>query len=358
MAEARTAPSPALSAPITDWTLRPFEATAIAPAWLGLALALAYIAVDLGMAYLALAMDSPSVGGEPIFDAEGWVDRSVNGMFLAFVPTAGAYGRRGVLRDLRDLRPSLSLSEAEFEQLVAQTTGPDPRRLRTAGLGFALVVLAAPLFDPVLTASYGPPSLTDPGYLWLLVRHAAVGWLFGHAVLTELDAARVYYRIGRESVEIDLLDLRPLAPFARKGQRSLLIFILWSSIFSLFWLGPGAASMNAHTLVGVLALAGVVFLAPVLGVHGRIRAAKGAELDRVHEAIRRERDATVAPREPGPPADARLANLIAYRDLVERVREWPFGAPTLLRVGLLIALGLGSWLGGALVERLLDTVLA
>ena len=74
---------------------------------------------------------------------------------------------------------------------------------------------------------------------------AAVGWLGGRLVLSEFDAVRAYSRIGRESVEVDLLDLRPLAPFARKGQRTVLIFILWSSIYSLFWLGPGAASVNA-----------------------------------------------------------------------------------------------------------------
>ena len=107
MAEARTAPAPAFSPPITDWTLRPFEAMAIAPAWLGLALTLAYIAVWLGIEYLALAMDAASVGGEPIWDADNWWLVPVNGAFFAFTPTALVYARRGMLRDLRDLRPSL-----------------------------------------------------------------------------------------------------------------------------------------------------------------------------------------------------------------------------------------------------------
>jgi hypothetical protein len=55
--------------------------------------------------------------------------------------------------------------------------------------------------------------------------------------------------------------------------------------------------------------------------------------------------------------DASLANLIAYRSLVNGVSEWPFDLSTLLRTGLIVALGVGSWLGGALVERLLGIVL-
>ena len=56
-------------------------------------------------------------------------------------------------------------------------------------------------------------------------------------------------------------------------------------------------------------------------------------------------------------AGARLANLVAWRGLVERVREWPYDASTLLRFALVVSLCLGSWLGGAIVDRLLDAFL-
>ena len=52
-----------------------------------------------------------------------------------------------------------------------------------------------------------------------------------------------------------------------------------------------------------------------------------------------------------------MADLVAYRSLVQGVREWPFDVSTLARFLLFGALGVGSWLGGALVERLLDVVL-
>jgi hypothetical protein len=52
-----------------------------------------------------------------------------------------------------------------------------------------------------------------------------------------------------------------------------------------------------------------------------------------------------------------LSDLLAYRSLLESVREWPFDAPTMLRFALYLAIPLGSWLGGAFVERLLGAAL-
>jgi hypothetical protein len=39
------------------------------------------------------------------------------------------------------------------------------------------------------------------------------------------------------------------------------------------------------------------------------------------------------------------------------VREWPFDAPSLARFSFYLLIGLGSWLGAAAVERLLDAAL-
>ena len=53
----------------------------------------------------------------------------------------------------------------------------------------------------------------------------------------------------------------------------------------------------------------------------------------------------------------RLADLVAYEGRIAAVRAWPFDTPTLLRFTFYVALGLASWFGAALVERLLDSVL-
>ena len=51
---------------------------------------------------------------------------------------------------------------------------------------------------------------------------------------------------------------------------------------------------------------------------------------------------------------ARLPGLLALEVRIESVREWPFDASSLLRVGFYLLIGLGSWIGAAAIERLLD----
>jgi hypothetical protein len=110
---------------------------------------------------------------------------------------------------------------------------------------------------------------------------------------------------------------------------------------------PIAATLS----VGVVAL-----VLPARGVHQRIRALKGRELSWVRAAIEQERDRLRA--EVATAAGAsRLPSLLAYEQRIDSVREWPFDTPTLTRFALFLLVPLGSWLGGALVERLLDVAL-
>jgi hypothetical protein len=106
-----------------------------------------------------------------------------------------------------------------------------------------------------------------------------------------------------------------------------------------------------------VACATTALLLPVRGIHLRIRAAKLDELEHVSRAIRGDLEAlqqsALAKREATPS----LADLIAYRGLVDSAREWPFDASTFRRFGLYLMIPLGSWMGGALVERLIDAML-
>jgi hypothetical protein len=54
---------------------------------------------------------------------------------------------------------------------------------------------------------------------------------------------------------------------------------------------------------------------------------------------------------------ARMADIVAYEARVASIATWPFDLSTLVRFALYVALGLGSWLGAAMVERLVSVVL-
>lgn len=137
-----------------------------------------------------------------------------------------------------------------------------------------------------------------------------------------------------------------------------MIWVLISSVFSIFWVLDSAGQSNIVLPLVVLILVIVALVAPTLGIHRSIRLAKASELALLSEAIRTERATALAPRRAGAhPEDARLGNLIQYQAFIKSLREWPFDLSIVSRSLLLIVLGAGSWLGGAIVERLLNFVL-
>ena len=93
----------------------------------------------------------------------------------------------------------------------------------------------------------------------------------------------------------------------------------------------------------------------IFGAHRSIVAAKREALAALLPRIRPAARDLLAGKDPG--GDARLADALAYHAFVERVREWPVGAPALVRALLIAALGVGSWLGGAVVDLILQRAL-
>jgi hypothetical protein len=105
------------------------------------------------------------------------------------------------------------------------------------------------------------------------------------------------------------------------------------------------------------AVAAFTLQLPVRGVHRAIRAAKDAELLAVRAAIARTRAASLAGGAAGAEDATRLGGLLAFEARIAGVVEWPFDVGTLLRFTVFLALPLGSWIAGALVEWLVSRVL-
>jgi hypothetical protein len=282
----------------------------------------------------------------------------INGALLGGFPTANAYLHRGVAADFAALRPCLDGADEEVEALARETASPPAPHLRWIGLLAAIGGVANALFDPYLQHVYGELSHWAPQYLWFLAHNAAFAFLGARLVVTEIHMTRAYARVGAEAITPDLLDLRPLAAFGRKSQRSVVAWVLLSSVFSLFWVLESASEINFLVAMIQLLLVPAAFLLPAVGVRKSIRTAKAAELDRIRERLRTERERILDP-EPGKRSgDGGLSDLISYRKLIEAAPEWPFDATVVFRVLLFAGLGVGSWLGGAVVERLLDSLLS
>ena len=123
----------------------------------------------------------------------------------------------------------------------------------------------------------------------------------------------------------------------------------------LFQVALTIGTFLAYSKGGVLAAA--LLLLPAWGVHRRILAAKQAEFARVREVMHRGRQSLLESAAGGSASPGRMADIVAYEARVASIATWPFDLSTLVRFALYVALGLGSWLGAAMVERLVSAVL-
>jgi hypothetical protein len=338
-----------------DWLVRQFEASKIAPAWLGLGVAIAYPT----FVSIVYAISNATHGAAPVPYGPSNLAANimVNGALLGILLAGGAYLHLGAISDLHQLRPLLPGDDDDFTDLLCDLPNLSRQTRWLATIAGACGGYTVATFDPILREVYSNISHADPRYLVYLVQNAVFGGLLLRLSATEVHLTRAYVRLG-ERIEVDLLDLSRVLVFARKGLRSVVIGVLFYMAFSLFWVLDSAGENNVILSgVGLVLVIGFL-IAPTLGIHRSIKAAKMTELALLSEAIRAERAIVLAPRRgDAPPEDSRLGNLVQYQAFIASLREWPFDLSIVSRSILLIVLGAGSWLGGAVVERMLNVFL-
>jgi hypothetical protein len=161
-------------------------------------------------------------------------------------------------------------------------------------------------------------------------------------------------RIAKKLPQVDLFDHSPLAPFTQLGLRNGLLLIGSLSIWSLmmFEAGFGQLLIFIGSLAFILTVVALVI--PVRGVHARIKQSKQLELGWLNEEISQQRSRfhTPEPERTG----GEMADLIAYRGLVESVSDWPFTTSTYTRLFLYALLPVMSWGIGIVAEEIVGRV--
>jgi hypothetical protein len=334
------------------WTQQWVERLGIAPLWVGGAVAGLQIAGSL--LCLALFGRDLDASRRQLFLASNLLMALLAGYSIC----ATAYANRAQRRTLHELRPALDLDGAGFEAALSTTTRFHQRILRVAGVLGVACTLQIVLFDQLHGHVVSRGISFDAMLAWQIWANAVVGWLGLRSIVHELVSLRALSRLGARHARVDLWDLRPLAPFVRRGLLTVLLWIVALSLLSLLVLGGWASDIVPFMLLALVAVAIAAFLLPLLGVHARIVATKRERLDALHAAIRGEEQALEAP---DPAAASRAAlqlpALLALRTQVQSAREWPIDLSAMLRFGFYVTIGLGSWLGSAIVERLLGAAL-
>ncbi len=200
----------------------------------------------------------------------------------------------------------------------------------------------------LLTPWIWPAEFTFP-----FVGLVFLGWFNFRFMFLLVWTALAISRTARQICHIDLFDPPGFKPYAQQGVRNSLLAVISLSISSNLWLDPNSPAIATGTTLVFLIVATVLaLLLPAWGIHLRIKVSKQSELKQIRKAIALRRDPDTRSVDD---AQQLRADLALERRLLE-TSEWPFDAGTYGRVVLYIMLGLGSWVGAALVERLLESL--
>lgn len=340
--------------PKTPWVLRLFDRVPLAAFWVGIVLATALFAVFLAYSWLF----GTGLGRLANLHGDGnWLAEIIEDLFFGWTLAIAAASARGAQLDFEALRPALDFSAVDSATLRRQVLTYQPLPLALVAAASGIVVAVATPLDPSLWADGRFPGWAHPTAIWLAARNFANWCAVGFAMALGLMLGHAFSRLG-DHLRVDLLDRAPLAPFAHRALRNVSWWMLLAAFLSLHYAGRGwAGELLPLALLSLAAFALGAFTLPLLGAHRSIRARKEAELARVRAAIRDARERVLAAEAAERLAGGRLADLVAYEGRIAAVPEWPLDASTLVRLGFYLMLGLGSWVGAAIVEWLVDAVL-
>jgi hypothetical protein len=264
-------------------------------------------------------------------------------VMIGFVPTAQYYVARFTRKNLVALAGNDARLELRPPSRLAFTL--------PGALGFPLIAFGVDR-DPLL---YFQP-MYYLGFTHWFQWIAGIFTLVNAAWLVHLtlDCARAVEARARRTEKIDLFDLSTLTPFARQGLQSVLVWLLLLSMFSVNAVDPGfyVPTLGIAVLSGGVALRAL--LLSNLTIHHRVRAAKRTEIEGVDAALRGDPDAVKRLSVSPTAGSLSVADLLSYRTFVAEAREWAFDGSAWVRFALVLALPVGSWLGGAIVERLVE----
>lgn len=332
----------------------------ISPLWLGVGISGSLLLLMLLVETVTGRWAALLIGGEfdPLAKVTGGVLRDfriaiihclVTGYLSAALLHAVRSGRRTVL----ELQKVLACTPMECEAL-AKSVKLNTRYLVIIGLAAFVMALSTPYLVPPVPEAPWNPATWSPEVAWARILGPVMmilGWWLGYAIISV--SVRLS-RIAKSLATIDLLDLSPLAPFTQQGLTNALLLIGSLSIWSLMMIETGFGQLmlivGGTTLVGTA----LALLVPVYGVHRRIRQSKEQALGWVNAELAAEQAAFLAPM--AGQESGRMADLLAYRGMIESVHEWPFTLSTYTRVALYLLLPVVTWGIGLAAEEILSRV--
>lgn len=327
------------------WTRRLFEWPRISTVRAGLLL--------LGITCAAFFLQELALGRVALDEGRLGAMREavIHIVITIYAVTAYVYSDQARDECLMRLRP---LTAGGTEQASLSVLPAGRALLLAAGVaGSGLAVLMSIELGPGQDVSYDPRTW-GPESGWDRVGALLMGfWTARLSALVLLDSASISRRATRLR-EIDLLDLTPLSPLTRHGLTGALLLIGSIATYALFLVDIRYLAIVGRLIPATLVVGGLALFLPLRGARTSIRRKKLEELAWVRDEMRAVREQIAS----GQKGDrAHLDELVAWEARIQSVHEWPVDASTYARFALYLLIPLGSWAGGALVERIVDSVL-
>ena len=329
----------------TPWTLRVYDALSGNPIWIGAVFAIGLlVAFFIGRAILDGADNS----------APGELRIAVTQILItAFCATAYAYVLIEARRTTREL--SLAIPNLPDQQDIVDRAGKHSKWI------LPLIGTASYLIIGIGVTNATTPEPSSPWYwqgwsydvFWHRATTVAfVYWIGCFSYVIVVESTRLS-EISKSIETLDFLNMRPYQPLIRQGLTNALLVFGMVSVLSLL----GVESRYLPALLGFwisfTALAWIGLMLPLRGIRRKFKAAKDQELEWCKKSLKVSRDALKSGSAEGPS----IADTLAYQSMIESQRNWPFDNSILVRFSLYLLIPLGSWLGGALVERGVDLIL-
>ncbi len=330
----------------TPWTLRIYDALPGNPLSIG-------VGFTIGLLLIYLA-GRALVGGAENSDPDELRVALIQILMTAYSASAYVYLLTTARKTTRDLSPVAR--RVPQWQIVVDRAGKHSRWVLPLIGAANYLIIGVAVTNATTLEPDNPWDWREWAYdvYWHRVTTVLfVWWLACLCYVSVVESVRLS-RLSDHIDSLDILELHPYRPLIRQGLTNALLVIGMVSIMSLLAVESRYWSVLAGFWIAFTILAWAGMMLPLRGIRKKIGAAKNKELDWCRKALKGARDGLKS----GADSQQSIAEIMAYRTMIEDIRNWPFDNPTLIRFSLYLLITLGSWLGGAFVERGVDFFLS
>ena len=240
-------------------------------------------------------------------------------------------------RDVLALAPALKLDEKSLAHEAATIT-EQSSAIHTWTLGCFLTMLVLTWWIPQIEIDDNPllKELSQPSVAgWSYFRNLVYVFTLSQFIWIDIALARQLGKLLGKHGRVNLLDRSGLQPLANRTRRSVLVWIPLVCHLSLF----------------MIVMLTVVIL-PATGIRRRYVEEKSQQLEIVRTRIA-DRSAAVVDGS-STSESSNLPELISWELRLQQAKVWPYEMTVYMRVFLYAGIGLSSWVGAALVERIIS----